>query len=67
MQRRVEDDRVDRRVHCIEYPAKPCDEQDQPLVSCDAVPPRFCYHHISLSGSRRRTLFGLFGLSRLFG
>jgi len=39
MQRRVEDDRVDRRVHGIEYPAQPCDKQDQPLVPRDAVPP----------------------------
>src|SRR5262245_24772374 len=40
MQRRVEDDRINRRVHGIEHPAKPGDEQDQPLVPRDTFSPR---------------------------
>src|SRR2546425_1212045 len=35
----MEDDGVDRRIHRIEDPAEPGDEQDPPLVGRDAVTP----------------------------
>ena len=40
MQRRVENDGVDGRVHRIEDPAEPRNEEDQPLIACDALSPR---------------------------
>jgi hypothetical protein len=39
VQCRMEDDRVNRRIHGIEHPAKPGDEQDQPLVPRDTGSP----------------------------
>ena len=36
VQRRMQHDGINRRVHRIEDPSKPGDEQDQPLVAGDA-------------------------------
>ncbi len=53
VQRRVEDDRVDRRVHRIEDPAKPGDKQDEPLIARDALSPRLSAHEgLSHRGDR---------------
>ena len=48
LQRWMQDNGVDRCIHGIEDPSQPGDEQDEPLITRDAVAPGSVVHDVVL-------------------